>query len=161
MAGGRHDNDFPDFRETAILPTADEFACVERPFYRRADEILELQGDQRVAGHLDNQFRLLREDMLSELREDVQIAQDKKKGRRSTLWLGNLALASVNCRVMGQRRLNPCAIGVTWKTGLEGIRRMTVNNRKKHLENNPQTLKHKAFGCLLRVDEIVAFAAIE
>ena len=160
-AGGRHDNDFPDFRQIAILPTADEFACAERPFYRRADEILELVGDQRVAGHLDNQFRLLREDMVSELRESVQIAQGKKKGRRPTRRLGNLALNSVTCRDAGKRRLKPCAVGVTWRTGQETIRGMTCKDRKKHLEKNPQTLRHNAFGCLLRADEIVAFATIE
>ncbi|PLN78187.1 P-loop containing nucleoside triphosphate hydrolase protein [Aspergillus taichungensis] len=160
-AGGRHDNDFPDFRRTAILPTADEFACAERPFYRRAEEILELVGDQRVAGHLDNQFRLMREDMLSELRESVQIAQGKKKGRRPTRRLGNLALDSASCRDTGKRHLKPCAVGVTWRTGEEKIRGMTSKDRKAHLQKNPQTLRHNAFGCLLRADEIVAFATIE
>lgn len=38
-AGGRHDNDFLDFRLTAILPTADEMGCTEKPFYRSVHEI--------------------------------------------------------------------------------------------------------------------------
>lgn len=160
-AGGRHDNDFPDFRQIAILPTADEFACAERPFYRRADEVLELVGDQRVAGHLDNQFRLLREDMISDLRESVQVAQGKKKGHRPTRRLGNLALDSVACRDTGKRHLKPCAVGVTWRTGQETIREMTGKVRKKHLKKSPNTLKHNALGCVLRADEIVAFATIE
>ena len=159
--GGRHDNDFLDFRKTAILPTSDEFACTEQSFYRRAEEILDLKGDQRVAGHLDNQFRLLREDMLCELREDVQIAQGRKKGRRSALRLGNLALVSASCRSTGQRRFSPFSIGVTWKAGLEGLRNMTPDARKTHLKSNTQIIKHKAFGCLLRADEIVAFASID
>jgi hypothetical protein len=64
-----------------------EFAYVGNPFYLRADEILELQGHQRIAENLDNQFRLMREDMLPELRETVQIAQGQKKGRWPTLRL--------------------------------------------------------------------------
>lgn len=160
-AGGRHDNDFRDFRDIAILPTAEEFASIAKPFYRRADEILEFQGDQRVAAHLDNQFRLTREDMLYELREDVQIAQGKKKGRRSITRLGDLSLALVSCRPDGQRRFTPCTIGVTWKSGMEELQKMNGKHREKHLKNNPQILKHKAFGCLLRGDEIVAFATID
>jgi hypothetical protein len=160
-AGGRHDNDFLDFRQIAILPTAGEFLCTVKPFYRRADEILELKGNQRVAGHLDNQFRLLREDMVSELREDVQIAQGKKKGRRSQLRLGSLALHSVYCRSTGQRRFSPFSIGVTWKSGLESLQKMKPDVRKAHLKNKHQVLKHKALGCLLRADEIVAFASID
>ena len=66
-AGGRHDNDFADFRLTAIFPTADELGCTEKPFYRRAEDIAQLPSGQRVAGHIDNQFRLLREDMLLSL----------------------------------------------------------------------------------------------
>lgn len=34
--GGRHDNDFVDFRKVAVYPTTDEFLSNERPFYRRA-----------------------------------------------------------------------------------------------------------------------------
>jgi hypothetical protein len=69
--GGRHDNDFPDFRKIAIYPTADKFTCTEQPFYRRAGAIDDAEPEQRVGMHLDNQFRLLREDMLSELRNDL------------------------------------------------------------------------------------------
>lgn len=160
-AGGHHDNDFLDFRQIAVLPTAGEFLCTEKPFYRRADEILELKGDERVAAHLDNQFRLLREDMLSELRDDVQVAQGKKKGRRSKLRLGSLSLYSIYCRSTGQRRFSPFSIGVSWKSGLESFQKMKSDDRKVHLKNNSQILKHKALGCLLRGDEIIAFASID
>ena len=30
--GGRHDNDFADFRQIAIMPTADEIRAIESPF---------------------------------------------------------------------------------------------------------------------------------
>lgn len=88
--GGRHDNDFADFRKIAIYPTADEFLATTRPFYRPVDEIERMSAETRIAAHLDNQFRLLREDMLSELRDDIQIARGQKKGRRSASLLGEL-----------------------------------------------------------------------
>ena len=38
-SGGRHDNDFVDYRKTAIFPTADEFMSDMQLFYRQAKEI--------------------------------------------------------------------------------------------------------------------------
>lgn len=65
VPGGRHDNDFADFRQIAILPTADELRAKEAPFLRLASAIDDPEtSDQRLGIYLDNQFRLLREDML-------------------------------------------------------------------------------------------------
>ncbi|KAJ5972007.1 ATPase AAA-type core [Penicillium vulpinum] len=161
-AGGRHDNDFADFRLTAIFPTADEMGCTEKPFYRRAEDIALLPNDQRIAGHVDNQFRLLREDMLSELRDDFQVTNGKKKGRRSALHLKNLFLAQIRCTSGGTpSRLRPCTIGVTAQHGLGKLKDLPKDGRKKFLQNTPQFVKHRAFGCLIRDTELVAFATIE
>jgi hypothetical protein len=65
-----------------ILPTPNEFASAERPFYRRADAIPGMTQENRGQVHLDNQFRLLREDLLGELRSDFQIATGQRRGRR-------------------------------------------------------------------------------
>ncbi|CAI7567741.1 unnamed protein product [Penicillium glandicola] len=160
-AGGRHDNDFPDFRSTAIFPTADEMSCTEKPFYRRAEDITQLSNGQRIAAHVDNQFRLLREDMLSELRDDLQIARGTKKGRRSAFHLKNLFLNHISCTSGPQNRLRPCTIGVIAQSGLERLKNLSEDGRKKFLKNTPQFVKHRAFGCLVRETEIVAFATIE
>ncbi len=95
--GGRHDNDFADIRKIAILPTPDELASKD-PFLRRAADVQ--AGDTRshnLALHTDNQFRLLREDMLRDLREEIQIALSSKKGRRRSLCIDGLSLADVLC----------------------------------------------------------------
>jgi hypothetical protein len=61
--GGRHDNDDADFRQISILPTADELASRETPFLRRAQDMEDTStNESRLAIHLDNQFRLLREE---------------------------------------------------------------------------------------------------
>ncbi|KAJ5504068.1 hypothetical protein N7463_006942 [Penicillium fimorum] len=160
-AGGRHDNDFADFRLTAIFPTADEMGCTEKPFYRRAEDIAQLSSGQRIAGHIDNQFRLLREDMLSELRDDFQIAKGTKKGRRSAFHLKDISLAHVRCTSETSNYLRPCTIGVTAKYGLEELRKHSTDGRKAFLKGTPQFVKHRALGCLIRGTEIVAFATIE
>lgn len=160
-AGGRHDNDFSDFRQIAILPTADEMSCTESPFYRRVDEISQLSGNQRIAAHVDNQFRLLREDMLSGLRDDIQVARGAKKGRRSALRLQGLSLARISCVSADLKYLHPCTIGVTAKKGLNRLESLSEQEKKTHLKQNPDFIRHHAFGCFLRDTEIVAFATIE
>jgi len=86
--GGRHDNDFVDFREVAIHPTADEIISEEQPFLRTADAVEDPTYEgKKLAVHLDNQFRLLREDMLSEMREELSIVSGKKKDATgASLW---------------------------------------------------------------------------
>ncbi|KAL2754181.1 hypothetical protein ACRALDRAFT_1049679 [Sodiomyces alcalophilus JCM 7366] len=47
--GGRHDNDFADFRQIAILPTRDELSSTSPPFLRRAAQFL--QKNKNVVRH--------------------------------------------------------------------------------------------------------------
>lgn len=83
-AGGRHDNDHADFRKVKILPTPDEFASATTPFYRRAADVEAANPEERGLLHLENKFRLLREDLLGELRSDFQVATGQMKGRLKT-----------------------------------------------------------------------------
>jgi hypothetical protein len=77
--GGRHDNDHANFRRVTIFPTDDELMSTETSFYRPADAIVQVPFAQRPGVHLDNQFRLLREDFLAELKEDVNASQIKRR----------------------------------------------------------------------------------
>jgi hypothetical protein len=157
--GGRHDNDFVDFRETAIFPTADEFMSDAQPFYRPARETALAEPGDRVGIHLDNQFRLLREDMLAELRDDVHIATGKKKGRRSPVLLQQLSLAGIEC---GEpKKWKQGALKLNCAKGMERFASMSPAERKAHLKNNPRSLKHQSFGCLLQGGRIVAFATLD
>lgn len=157
--GGRHDNDFADFRKIAIFPTTDEFLSTEKPFYRRADAISEARPEHRIAMHLDNHFRLLREDMLAELREDLQIARGQKKGRRSALVLRKLSGVAIFCG--DEKRWKPCALAVHCEAGLEQLTTLSPTNRKEFLQHNRSFLKHQSFGCIIRGSEIVAFANVD
>ncbi|KAF7330535.1 NFX1-type zinc finger-containing protein 1 [Mycena venus] len=48
LPGGRHDNDFEDFREITILPTADEISCTKPSFLRSSSE---LEDPETVGKH--------------------------------------------------------------------------------------------------------------
>ncbi|KAF8958975.1 P-loop containing nucleoside triphosphate hydrolase protein [Flammula alnicola] len=84
--GGRHDNDFLEFRDIAILPTADELASTEAPFLRPSAALDDPHTEEnREALYLDNQFRLLREDMIYEMREELQMLWVLKGQKASRL----------------------------------------------------------------------------
>lgn len=156
--GGRHDNDFVDFRKTKILPTPDEFASNERPFYRRADAVHSVDPKDRGSIHLDNQFRLLREDLLGELRNDFQIATGQKKGRRKPV-LSNLQFAGLDCGTVARRK--HCFMKLQCKTDIPQIANFKeASARKDFIVNNKNFIKHQSFGCLISADQVVAFANV-
>lgn len=157
--GGRHDNDFAEAWKIAIYPTADEFLSTVKPFYRRADEVASMPAETRIAAHIDNQFRLLREDLLSELRDDIQIARGQKKGRRSVLLLQELTLRNIHCTENG--RFKPLALSLACGKGLGPLYNLDPRARKTYLLENRSFLKRQALGCFIRDGEIIAFGSIE
>jgi len=153
--GGRHDNDFADIRKIAILPTPDELASKD-PFLRRAADVQ--AGDTRshnLALHTDNQFRLLREDMLRDLREEIQIALSSKKGRRRSLCIDGLSLADVLC---DERQ--PWSLQLQCTQDLPQLPNKDIASRKKFVKDNPKLLKHQSVACLMTDQEVVALATL-
>lgn len=157
--GGRHDNDFANFRNIKILPTPDEFASTEDPFYRRAHDVQACEVASRGLMHLDNQFRLLREDLLGELRSDFQIATDQKKGRRKTV-LKDLKLLDIDCGMARKRK--PCSLKMQCSSDIPQLSHFKdAATRKKYVTENKNLLKHQSLGCLISSGRIVAFATVE
>ncbi|KAF1943538.1 P-loop containing nucleoside triphosphate hydrolase protein [Clathrospora elynae] len=157
--GGRHDNDFADFHKIKLLPTPDEFESTVAPFYRRADAIVSVKPESRGLTHLDNQFRLLREDLLGELRNDFQIATGQKKGRRKVV-LENLKYAGIDCGTSTRRKA--CSLKLRCMDDIPQLRKIKgVDVRKKYLSENKNLLKHQSLGCLVSDGKIVAFASVD
>ena len=153
--GGRHDNDFLDIRQITILPTPDELASTEPPYLRRATEIDECPEPGRLAMHIDNQFRLLREDMLRDLREELQVAVGSRKGRRKGLLIDGLAIDGIECdeRQSWSLRLQ-CLNDLSQLPNLE------YDLRKKFIVENRKFLKHQSQACLIADGQIVALVTI-
>ncbi|KAF2719589.1 hypothetical protein K431DRAFT_321612 [Polychaeton citri CBS 116435] len=134
--GGRHDNDFEDFRQIAVLPTRDELLCANQLCFLRADEIHSLSPMECASLHLDNPFRLLREDMLVELRSDLQNAYNEKPSRRRVTRLSKLRFHGIHCGQ--QRKRRPASFAMECASGLPSLA-----------------------GCLLARNEVVSFATID
>jgi hypothetical protein len=153
--GGRHDNDFLDIRKIAVLPTPDELASTEPPFLRRATEIDDCPESGRLAMHIDNQFRLLREDMLRDLREELQVAVGSRKGRRRGLLIDGLAIDGIEC---DERQ--SWSLRLQCLNGLSQLPSLDYNERKKFIVENRNFLKHQSQACLIADGQLVALVAI-
>lgn len=159
VPGGRHDNDFEDFRKIAVYPTADEFLSTDRPFYRRAEEVFEVNMSERPATHLDNIYRLTREDLLGELRSDWQDTQVRKRCKRSAVTLGKLR--PIGLELGDDKFRKKCSLAISCSAGFEQLEKMHSTSRKKWLKDHHDFLRHQAFGALYRGQEIFGFAFID
>ncbi|RDB20814.1 NFX1-type zinc finger-containing protein 1 [Hypsizygus marmoreus] len=155
--GGRHDNDFVDFRHISILPTSDEVTSTDPPFLRRSVALEDPSTEStRQATHLDNQFRLLREDMLYEMREELQIAFKKKKGYHRHFVINGLTVMALHCGPDNRR----CKWGITLGCWDDFPQLKDVKDRKKALTENRNILRHQSLACLIADDDIVAFPTV-
>ena len=158
--GGRHDNDFTDFREVAILPTADEILSEEEPFLRLAAAIDDPENtEKRLVTHLDNQFRLLRDDMLVEMRDELQIIFGKKKGKHRGLIFDGFTVLDVACG--DNRKRHPWRMQLQATTDLRHHFQCNPKNRRAYLVNNRNVFKHQSLTCLVLDGEIIAFPSID
>jgi hypothetical protein len=157
--GGRHDNDHANYKEITIMPTADELLSKDRPFFRTADFIENTElGSLRSTIHLDNQFRLLREDMLGEIRDELKILTGAKSGYHKGITLSNLSLSGV---AMGtDRKRMPWGVVLSSQEGLPQLRKLDANKRREFLSDNRHILRQGNMACLLIDSEPVAFPTI-
>ena len=161
--GGRHDNDFPCFRDIAILPTADEILSSQPPFIRPASVLDDPEASvTRVADYLDNTFRMLREDMIYDMREELQIALKKKPGRHRGLHINGLSMVDVytGSQDKGSRwgLVLRCHHDFPQLQALKDL-----DDRKKFLSDDPvgfKILRNQSLACLIADNDIISFATV-
>ena len=152
--GDRHGNDVADIHEVSITGTLDELRS-EDPFLRPANEIYQHEPkSDRLALLLDNQFRLLREDTLRGLREELKSLTSSNKERRGGTRIQNLKLT--------RSGVNRCH---GWCILLEGqdiyLGMPTRNRTKRRKVDNPGKLNfmtHRLITFLMADGEPVSLA---
>ncbi|KAI9159145.1 NFX1-type zinc finger-containing protein 1 [Paramyrothecium foliicola] len=158
LPGGRHDNDFSDYREIALMPTHDELRSEDFPFLQRLEDVFASASDLSAQTYLDWLFRALREDMLAELREDFQGAFRPSKRRRRPFILGSLTYAGYDVGI--DNRSSPCAVDIGCGLGLEMLANASKEKAKNILCNDKNFLKHQALVVLCSDNNIVAFGTL-
>lgn len=157
--GGRHDNDFADFRMISILPTSGELSSTDTPFLRPSSVLEDPETESnRVAIHLDNQFRLLREDMLYEMREELDVILGRKKGHHKGVKINGLFVEAIDLGPQGKR--TKWGLVCVCKEELPQLKGLEEKGRKKFLDEKKNFFKHQSLACLLAGKEILAFPTI-
>ncbi|KAK5630234.1 hypothetical protein RRF57_005949 [Xylaria bambusicola] len=153
--GGRHDNDFSQINKIAIIPTADELSAKD-PYLPRASETNTLaQRPNGLAYHLEGQFRLLREDMLRDMREEINIALNVQKKQRRAFSVEHLSIGGVHCD--GR---NPWAIKLQCMNDLQPMVKKNEQERRKFLKDNPKFLKHESLACVIADGMVVTLGTL-
>ena len=159
--GGRHDNDFNDFCDISILPTADEILCGKPPFLRATyDDELET-SETPVKVYLDNTFRMLREDMLFDIRQDVQTALQKDRKHRG-LRVDGVSMTGVYTGTSDRKTrwgvMLQCDSDFRQLKGTKD-----EEDRVKFLTRDPRgskILKHQSLVCLASGEDIITFGTV-
>ena len=159
--GGRHDNDCADYHDIAILPTADEIFCRKPPFLRTPfhDELS--ASETPVNDYLDNTFRMLREDMLFEIRQEVHTALQNGMKYRG-LRVDNVSMIGIYTGI-GDRKTR-WAIKLRCDSDFWQRRGMKDgDDRVKFLTKDPRGLKilrHQSLVCLASGQDIISFGTV-
>ncbi|KAM3068636.1 hypothetical protein ACMFMG_011160 [Clarireedia jacksonii] len=159
--GGRHDNDFSNHREISIMPTADELLSKEYPFLRTPETYLH-DSTLRSAClgiHIDNQFRLLREDMLGEIRDEVQKLKGLKSGRHKGMTFDHLRVDGIDFG--GDKNRQPWGLRFICQDELPQLKKIKQQQKRlDYLKEHRHIVRQGTTGCLFVDDEPVAFPAI-
>ena len=145
VPGGRHDNDFSDYRSIEILPTAPEFASLAEP------HLPLFSSATSDAAVLDRQFRLLREDMLGPARESQN---DPRKLLRDLFY--NARVQGVHSGVQRKNAANKVVVRSSEQCILFSVANppRLWNAKKKEREDfwerSRRTLPRDALICLRR-----------
>ena len=133
--------------------------------------------------HLENHFCLLREDMVGEIREEVQIALGNKTEKYSGFVIEGLALKDLYCKRsdddtnvrygggrnrFGENRIREKDyLWVPWPLTLEHKgdsfwfkKCKNAKAREAYFKDNPRFLRHQSLACLIADGEVVAFPSI-
>lgn len=159
--GGRHDNDCENFRAIAILPTRKELQC-EKPSYLLSPlELEDLPTSARAEAHIENQFRLLREDMLYALREEIEQLSTKKGSRGLTFdGLRLIGVFAIQHDDRGRPRAHKWCLQLQCTDELPCLRNVHDDDREQHLWDERHILRHQSSTCLIVDGTPIAFPIV-
>ena len=121
--------------------------------------------ETRQATYLDNQFRMLREDMLYEMKEELPIALGKKRRRSRNPILEGFKLYSAHYEPLPVNGSQSDRGNIRWGIVLEALRDLPQfhnpdipkDKRKAFLKDNRNVLRHESMMCLLIDGDVIAF----
>jgi AAA+ superfamily predicted ATPase len=172
LPGDRHDNDYKCFRDVRILPTMKEVLCERQPYLPQPLSMSDARaaasvGDTNsvssgVATLLDRQFRLLREDFIAPLREELQQLTKAQAGRRRPSRFTFRGVKFIRADSGGEdNKLKPCVIASFELPQDHGARRCRSKKERIAFWNDHRSILADEALCVLCIgDKPVCFATI-
>ncbi|ERF72668.1 hypothetical protein EPUS_09258 [Endocarpon pusillum Z07020] len=141
------------------MPTADELLSKDHPFFRNADFIDDPKtASSRNGIPIDNQFRLLREDTIGRIRDELKILTGKKPGHHKGIIIDGLSVTGVE---MGtDRKRLPLGIVLKCKGELPHLKNIYLKKRQQFLQDSRHILRQGNMACLVIDGEPAAFPTI-
>ena len=160
--GGRHDNDFANYRDIAILPTADEVLCRKSPFLRASFHDEPNTSGTSVEDYLDNSFRMLREDMLFEIREGVETTSQNKGKHHGLRVIGSMYMIGIYTGADDRR--SRWGIKLRCRTDFKQLKNIASEaariNFFKHDPRGQKIMKHQSLVCLASGPDIISLGTV-
>ncbi|CZR61308.1 related to stage V sporulation protein K [Phialocephala subalpina] len=117
------------FSATGPYSKSDELLSRERSFFRTADFLDDPEHlSSRSTMHVDNQFRLLREDMVGEIRDELTVLQGHKPGYHKGTIIDNLRFSGVQMDTV--RNSQPWGVRLEWDELLPQLRKFTNTDKR-------------------------------
>ncbi|ACO68235.1 hypothetical protein MICPUN_104668 [Micromonas commoda] len=172
LPGDRHDNDYKCFRDVRVLPTMEEVLCERKPYLPQPLSMSDARaaasaGDTNsvssgVATLLDRQFRLLREDFIAPLREELQQLTNTQAGRGRPSRFTFRGVKFVGADSGGDdKKLNPCVIVSFELPQDHGARRCRSKKERIAFWDDHRSILADGALCVLCIgDKPVCFATI-
>jgi replication-associated recombination protein RarA len=172
LPGDRHDNDYKCFRDVRVLPTMDEVLCERHPYLPQPQSMSDARaaasvGDTNsvssgVATLLDRQFRLLREDFIAPLREELQQLTNAQAGRGRPSRFTFRGVKFIGADSGGDdNKLNPCVIVSFELPQDHGARRCRSKKERIAFWDDHRSILADGALCVLCIrDQPVCFATI-
>jgi len=158
--GGRHDNDWADITQIAITPTVQELASTQQAFLRTANYLVDSNTRNIQLTHIDNQFRLLREDMLAEIKEETNSMKDRQKPNRKRFVIKGLRFAEIDTGAPRKRTQCGLRFQCTAELPILGFDKLNVAQRLKRLKTDLNVVRHENMVCIVVDEQLIAIAAI-
>ena len=160
--GGRHDNDFASISDIAILPTVDEILSRQPPFLRTASHDDLSASETPVEDYLDNTFRMLREDMLFDVREQVQAISQKKGKHPGPRVISCVSMVGVYTGTVDRK--TRWGVKLQCDNDFSELRKIEDSAaRLNFLTLNPRgskILRHQPLVCLASGQDIISFGTV-
>ena len=162
--GPRHDNDHTDISNIKILPTMEEIQSPRLEYLPSSDPAR--QHCPGLAGLLDRQFRLLREDTVGQLRDAIQLEHKRLSAPSNSKQTGQRHGDGARCNVYHQTNL--VRLGFDRKKGLQVVVEFDQpfavakygSKEREEWWKSSKSLQIDAFVCLVSVTGHAIFFSV-